>query len=189
MTRIPRLLAASALALTLAACSDSSHRTAVDESRKMCTLIGCGDILVVTLDGLLTSTAPSLPLTFSVCLDDRPCELFWVGASPEGPVCTVQNPDSELIYGCSTFNNKLRLNLLVGEDDAFDGAQPSVRLTAQMQDGSQVFTGEEKGSLTSRQPNGPGCEPICHQGGVTFVWPGTTTDGQGSEGAAAGSET
>lgn len=174
MNKILRRLAASALVITIAACSDPSRVTAVSEQEHRCTLVGCDDTLVATLEGFLEAEA-HLPITFHVCLDDRPCEMFWVGMSPAGPVCSLQNPKSALIEDCWVSDGRMTFLLSIDPEGAFDKAEHAVRLNATTQGGAAVFSDEQTGMLTKRQPNGPACEPTCYQGGVSFVWQGTDT--------------
>ena len=59
--------------LALAACGDVSTPGG-------CTLIGCTDQLNVELGAIGDKFASSLPITLSICIDDKGCEAFVVEA-------------------------------------------------------------------------------------------------------------
>lgn len=164
-----RTLACASLAMLFCSCSKSHTGPAgPGDGPKMCTQIGC-------LNGLQVELAKATPwapgaYTFALALDGT--AVTCTGALPlrpcdAGPSITCDIPDRVLIgeSGCA----------LAPDQHGFANIHvPSAVATFGLtitRDGEQLVATELTPTYVESQPNGPGCEPICHSASARVELP------------------
>jgi hypothetical protein len=146
--------------LSLAACGDVS-------TPGECTLIGCTDQLNVELGAIGNKFASSLPITLSICVDDKGCEAFVVEAVGGALQCRADG--GETLGSCSLdAAGNVTVIPAIGVGGKLAAGSHDVALTVKDKDGTTLAIGSGKAVLKENRPNGPGCDPVCIQGSVTF---------------------
>jgi hypothetical protein len=166
---LPRPLLRATLVLLVCACSkDQTGPAGPDPGAKMCTQIGCLNGLQVEVNKA-TPWAPGA-YTFALTLDDT--QVTCSGALPlrpcdAGPSLTCDVPDRVIIgeSGCA----------LAPEQHGFSDIHvpaPVERFALAVTHEGQPLGGVDvKPTYVTSQPNGPGCEPICHSAAVQVALP------------------
>lgn len=132
-----------------------------------CTEIGCNDQLDIELGPIGNKFASSLPLSITVCIDDKGCEGFVVEAA--GGLLTCRTDGGETLGSCSLDDkNNVTLSPGIGVGGGLAAGDHAVELTVKDKDGMVLVVGSGTAVLKETRPNGPDCEPVCVQGGVTF---------------------
>lgn len=130
-----------------------------------CTLIGCADGVGVTLDGLATKLATSLPATLQVCIDAT-CSSFRLDHTGAAPACTSLSAGNTL---CSVDGQgTIVLRTLPLPTGTADGATVTVHATATGKNSNVLYDQSTPVKIVASHPNGPDCEPTCHGGQATF---------------------
>lgn len=135
------------------------------ETLHECTLIGCSDGVGMTLPALATTYSGNLPLTIDACLGAE-CSVFRIDHTGAAPVCTSMSAGNTLctIDGMGT----VVLTKLPLPTGATDGPLP-VHVTVTDKSGATIADGTATVTITPSQPNGPDCEPTCHEGQVSLT--------------------
>ena len=148
------------LAFAIAPLACTSSTSGGDQS---CTLVGCEDGVAMDL-GALATTYPNVPLAVHVCLDDK-CQDAVVTASscdqaPTGSGGSVP----ALVLLCMPYGDG-HVHILANAPNALaDPTKTQLAISVTDATGAKVYEHVEWITLTSTQPNGPKCEPTCHQG-------------------------
>lgn len=133
-----------------------------------CTAIGCSDSARVSLTGLASKYGGSAPLSVKLCVDGASCVTAQI--TKTGGTLTCAIPGSAASSDCliNTSGNDVNVNLAL---DAAASKKASVLISVSVTDGTNAKLFEDQKSMTvdSVTPNGPGCEPTCHQGTVSFT--------------------
>lgn len=132
-----------------------------------CTEVGCADAARVSLTGIVDKYAASLPLTIKLCVDGGSCITAALTKENGVPTCTVSSGVSP--SGCAITPSGA-IDIDVGLDSKA-AAKTAVTLSALVTDGTsaKLFEADKSVTLASVEPNGPNCEPTCHQGSVSFT--------------------
>jgi hypothetical protein len=137
-----------------------------------CSAVGCpngaDDSMSVAFPGLATKHAGALPLTIKACVDGGSCVTAEVTAEGNKIVCKVQGNLSSGTCGADVVNGDVSL---VSVLDAATGAKATVTVSVTVTDSASVKVLDDSKSapLSGNAPNGPGCEPVCHDGAVSFT--------------------
>lgn len=131
-----------------------------------CTRIGCLDGVSVVLTGLATKVAAQLPVTVKVCAGSS-CRSFRIDHTSAAPTCTsVDGGTTQCsIDGMGT----VVLTTLPLPAGTTGGATVAVHATVTDKKGTALFDSTVMTTITQSQPNGPGCDPICHGAQVAFA--------------------
>lgn len=134
-----------------------------------CTEVSCssGVDVSVALAALAAEPAVQLPLLVEACLDGGSCFTAKITKTGGAFACQIIKGSS---FDCGVVSpgSELRFAFFLEEpESATVGAIVSVTVT----DGTsaKVFEDQQITVLETTAPNGPGCEPICRQGAVTFT--------------------
>lgn len=163
--------------LALSACQtvDPLPLDPTDEAR--CTLVGCTHAVLLSLGPLLEDHAAALPLSLEGSVAGAAFAATLDLGSPGEPAChtsaggtaccpvTAGAPDLE----CSAAPGfDVRLIRRVEAPAAHEGAVLPFSVTVRAADGAPLEAWDGTVVLSAFQPNGPGCEPVCYQGGATL---------------------
>ena len=144
------------LATGLAACG-SDHMMS-----KSCTDIGCSDGVTIDL-GPRAAYGTSATLKVHVCIDSAcadmivsatDCQLQGAGGTTTPPLILMCTPETNLV-------------IVASATTAFGAGSHLVAVAVSDASGTMIFSHSENVATTSTQPNGPDCEPTCHQGKLT----------------------
>jgi hypothetical protein len=174
-----------AASLVLGACGTilASCGVKLPETSKACTLIGCFDQLTATVTGadgaippgmhLLTVTADALTTT---CAFKYPPDVLPSGGTVEpscpqglavtvGPktVCTETSTTSTKTQTCTPVADQSVETITVA-------GMPARVHVVQTMAGASILDETASPTYTSSQPNGPGCDPTCHQATATWTF-------------------
>ncbi|HEY8377519.1 MAG TPA: hypothetical protein VIK91_13585 [Nannocystis sp.] len=158
----------AALALLLCACSKGQGQPSGPDEGKICTQIGC-------INGLQVQIAKATPwqpgaYTFVLDLDDT--RVTCTGALPlrpcdAAPTLTCDIPNRVLIgeSGCALPPDQH------GFSDIHVPAAVERFAVSIIHDGKPLGGIDIKPTYTTSQPNGPGCDPICHSAAASVELP------------------
>jgi len=143
-----------------------------------CTVVGCVDTAVVTLQGLPFDDGSTLPIEVEVCREgDGACRYAEIGATEAwvetapGLDCFSQEADRLCctyapgsFHSCIPFPSAgIRLALTL-QESVWVGAKHTVAVSARSAAGESLLDGTATIVLDVYQPNGPECEPTCFRG-------------------------
>lgn len=131
-----------------------------------CTLLACLDGVSVVLTGVATKLAADLPVTVEVCVGTDGSS-FRIDHTNAAPICTALSGGTTLcsIDGAGT----MVLTTLPLPAGTAGGASVPVHATVTDAMGASLFDQTVTATITTSQPNGPGCDPICHGAHVAFT--------------------
>lgn len=123
----------------------------------------------LSLSASITAQAGSFPLLVTSCVDGGSCVTAKITKPPTGTFeCVIVSGSAP--GGCSFLvpEGDLLFDLAL---DATEGAKTSVTVSVSITDATnaKVFEGQKSAAVATTTPNGPECEPTCHQGKVTFT--------------------
>jgi hypothetical protein len=133
-----------------------------------CTMVGCFDTAHVSLTGLVTRYGVSAPLSIKMCVDGASCVTAQILEVDGALTCAITSGADP--SGCLINTNGKDVDAILALD-AQAIKKASVTISVSVTDGmnAKLFEGEKSTALDSVTPNGPGCEPTCHQGAVSFT--------------------
>jgi hypothetical protein len=149
--------------LTLLLCSSAPGCT-----QRECTLIGCVGGIGVDLQGFAVTHSGDLPLTLTACVGSV-CDAVRIDPTGEAPVCTVETPGVGALRCTIDGQGTVVLTELAVPDGTADGAMLPVHVTATNEQGTVVVDATEPVTISSFQPNGPGCDPGCLEGQLNLT--------------------
>jgi hypothetical protein len=135
-----------------------------------CTEVGCSAnadaSVTVLLQGLVTKNAATAPLALEACADGGSCVTATLTKSGTGFDCKITSGEQSGTCFVETNGDVTLLEVL----DATTGAKSTVTVTATVTDSAnaKVLDGSSSVTITTSTPNGPDCDPVCHQASVTF---------------------
>jgi hypothetical protein len=151
------------LAIGLLACADHGDSM----MGKSCTAIGCNDGITIDL-GPRAAYGSSATLNVHVCIDST-CGDTVVTATATGTDCQLKGAGGPttppLLLMCQPVSN---LVITASVTASFGSGSHLVAVSVSDASGTVVFTHSDTVGTTSTQPNGMGCEPVCHQGNVSM---------------------
>jgi hypothetical protein len=148
-------------------CGDSVDRD-VDPAREpiTCRLIGCSNSLEVDLPGARDRFAGAYPIAIEACHDGS-CSTWTL--SDGMSACEPRSTPFGNCWWTTGTTGALVLDLSFDDPQHTDGGAVHAEVTVRDSLGQIIFEGIGDASLsTARQPNGPGCPPICYSGRVVF---------------------
>jgi hypothetical protein len=140
---------------------------------KGCTAIGCSDTFVATLSGLLPAHADQLPFTIEGCVDDQ-CvtgHLVAAGSSPNCPIgsgtpcCSLGDG---ILASCAVDAGGALLLFVPIPEGAHAGSTSDLDVSIRGVNGDTLLDDSASSPITSHQPNGSGCAPICLSANASF---------------------
>lgn len=135
-----------------------------------CTEVGCSNgadaSVTVLLPGLATKNAATAPLALKACADGGSCVTATLTKSGTAFDCKITSADQSGTCFVDTNGDVTLVEVL----DATTGARSSVTVTATVTDSAnaEVIDGSSSVTIATSTPNGADCEPVCHEGTVTF---------------------
>ena len=136
-----------------------------------CTEVGCAnganESVSVALPGLAIKYAAALPLTIKACADGASCVTAAVSKDGADIKCELKSGPSS--GNCFVeANGDVSIAVVL---DAATGAKASVTVAVTVTDSAsaKVLDASKSATMSSTTPNGPDCEPVCHDGSVSFT--------------------
>lgn len=131
-----------------------------------CTALGCDDGVRITMKGVATKFAGSLPLVIKSCADGGSCVL--VKVSETGGVFACEQEESPIFSNCTvTPAGDVSLSVVFHVAEEIDVATMGVTVLDSAN--ATVFDGEQNAALLDVEANGPGCGVTCRRGEALFV--------------------
>lgn len=135
-----------------------------------CTEIGCSSTMRVSFTGVAEKYAGSLPLSFQLCTKNSSCTIAEL--TKENGALTCKIVTSLSTSSCTIQANGKDIAIEFGlesRDTALTEVPLSVIISVAGTTDHLFEEANKKVTLASVQPNGPGCEPTCAQGSVSFT--------------------
>lgn len=154
-------LSLATLALSsIAGCGSPGHA---------CTEIACVDGIRIMLTGIGVKYAGNLPLTIKTCTgtDAASCITSTLTPKPgSDPIC--QAPVMAFVSCTVGANGAVEVVMPAGDANIETGkADVHVTITDSMN--MVLFDNTTSTSITTSMPNGPDCEPTCHEGMISLT--------------------
>ena len=134
-----------------------------------CTLVGCEDGVSVDVGPLATRFGDKLPLAVHVCVD-AVCDDVTIASANDCHRTAMTGPSGPvppLVILCvpgSSGGIALRASVTGG----LTSGSHVVAVTIAGGDGTGLYSHADTVTLTESRPNGPTCDPVCHQGSVVM---------------------
>lgn len=149
-----RPCSALVFAAGLACCSDED---------RPCTNVGCSDGVTIDLGSRASLGAPG-NLNAHVCIDDvcNDAILTSGGCETEG---AGRDEPPPLTFLCASPSD---LKIQASSSSPIGPGSHTISVSVNNAAGAILLMGSQTLGLSGARPNGPGCEPICYQGDVSF---------------------